>query len=153
MNPAVNLRFASHEDASAVYDLVRQLAVYEKLEHEVTSSVADIERMLRDANSKVEVLLAETGEQAVGFALFFENFSTFRGKPGLYLEDLFVMPAWRRRGIGLALLDRLLRLARDRGYGRVDWAVLDWNEPAIRFYTEKLGAAVLNEWRLCRITL
>ena len=149
----VTLRCATPEDASVVFDLVCQLAAFEKLEHEVTSSPADFRRILQDASSKVEVVLAETGGQAVGFALFFENFSTFRGKPGLHLEDLFVLPGWRRQSIGTALLEYLLRLARERGYGRVDWTVLDWNEPAIRLYTEKLGATLLTQWRLCRITL
>jgi len=89
----------------------------------------------------------------VAFALFFENFSTFLGKPGLYLEDLFVQPEFRAKGIGTALMTRLIEIAQDRKYGRVEWAVLDWNEPAIKFYTERIGARLMSPWRICRLVL
>jgi GNAT superfamily N-acetyltransferase len=98
-----------------------------------------------------EVVLAKVDDRAVGFALFFHNFSTFLGKPGLYLEDLFVVPAWRGRGVGRQLLTHLARLTVERGCGRMEWSVLDWNEPAIGFYT-RLGAAPMPEWRICRLT-
>ncbi len=150
---AFTLRPASAADAATVHALVYELAVYERLAHEVSSTPADFARALGSETSTVEVVLAEEGDEAVGFALFFENYSTFLGRPGLYLEDLFVRPDRRRRGIGERLLQHVLALARERGYGRVDWAVLDWNEPALRFYTEKLGATLLTEWRMCRVTL
>jgi len=97
--------------------------------------------------------LAELDGRTVGFALFFQNFSTFVGRPGLYLEDLFIEPEYRRRGIGLVLFQELLAIARGRNYGRMEWAVLDWNQPAIDFYTKKFHARLLEEWRICRIEL
>jgi GNAT superfamily N-acetyltransferase len=109
--------------------------------------------VLAQPESTVEVLLAELSGRAVGFALFFENFSTFLGQPGLYLEDLFVLPEMRRIGVATALFERLFQIARDRDYGRIEWAVLDWNTPAIEFYTKKLKARLLTEWRVCRVTL
>ena len=96
-------------------------------------------------------MLAFSGETPIGFALFFTNFSTFLGRPGLYLEDLFVLPEWRGRGVGRRLLAHLATLAVERNYGRMEWAVLDWNAPAIGFY-ERLGAQVLKDWRICRLT-
>ena len=98
-----------------------------------------------------EVVLAYVDSTVVGFALFFHNFSTFLGRPGLYLEDLFVLPEWRSRGIGQRLLAHLAELAVERGCGRMEWTVLDWNEPALRFY-ERMGARVMKEWKLCRLT-
>jgi GNAT superfamily N-acetyltransferase len=148
-----SIRFATPEDAETVFGLVNQLAEYEKLAHEVKSSPAEFRNLLAQPNSTVEVLLAESGGRAVGFALFFENFSTFLGRPGLYLEDLFVLPEMRRIGIATALFERLFQIARDRDYGRIEWAVLDWNTPAIEFYTKKLKARLLKEWRVCRVTL
>ena len=137
----------------AIFRLVSELAKYEKLEHEVISSSIDFQRTLQDPKSKVEVLLAFWSGEPVGFALFFENFSTFLGKPGLYLEDLFVLPEFRTRGIGTALMARLIEIAQERKYGRVEWAVLDWNQPAIKFYTEKIGASLMSSWRICRLVL
>jgi GNAT superfamily N-acetyltransferase len=149
----LTLRFAIPDDAPAIFALVSELAKYEKLEHEVSSSAADFERTLADPKSKVEVLLADWSGETVGFALFFENYSTFLGKPGLYLEDLFVRPEFRTKGIGTALMARLIEIAKERSYGRFEWSVLDWNEPAIKFYTEKIGAKLMSSWRICRMVL
>ena len=115
------------------------------------STAADVARALFEPPVRVEVVVAREVGRTVGFALFFHNFSTFLGQPGLYLEDLFVRPAWRRKGYGRALLVHLARLAQARGCGRFEWSVLDWNEPAIRFY-ESLGASVLPDWRITRVT-
>jgi GNAT superfamily N-acetyltransferase len=151
--PELFLRFATPQDAPAISRLVSELARYEKLEHEVISSSVDFQRILEDPKSKVEVLLAFWSGESVGFALFFENFSTFLGKPGLYLEDLFVQPEFRTKGIGTALMTRLIQIAQERKYGRVEWAVLDWNEAAIKFYTGKIGAKLMSSWRICRLVL
>ena len=148
-----SIRNATPDDAETVFRLVQQLAEYEKLAHEVISSPEIFRSVLARPESTVEVLLAESSGRAVGFALFFENFSTFLGRPGLYLEDLFVLPEIRRNGIGTALFERLFQIARERDYGRVEWTVLDWNTPAIDFYTKKLKAQLLKEWRVCRVTL
>src|SRR5580704_2066172 len=149
--PELFLRFATSQDAPAISRLVSELARYEKLEHEVISSSVDFQRILEDPKSNVEVLLAFWSGETVGLALFFENFSTFLGKPGLYLEDLFVQPEFRTKGIGTALMMRLIEIAKERNYGRVEWAVLDWNESALKFYTEKIGAKLLTPWRICRV--
>ena len=148
-----SIRNATPDDAETVFRLVQQLAEYEKLAHEVISSAEIFRSVLARPESTVEVLLAESSGRAVGFALFFENFSTFLGRPGLYLEDLFVLPEMRRNGIGTALFERLFQIARQRDYGRIEWTVLDWNTPAIGFYTKKLKARLLKEWRVCRVTL
>jgi GNAT superfamily N-acetyltransferase len=147
------LRFATPLDAEAIFKLVQDLAKYEKLTQEVISTSKDFRKVLADPNSKVEVLLAEDGPHPIGFALYFENYSTFQGKPGLFLEDLFVVPEYRHFGVGTALLNRLIQIARDRNYGRIEWHVLDWNESAIEFYTKKIGAELIASWRVCRITL
>ena len=148
-----SIRFAAPDDAETVFRLVQQLAEYEKLTHEVVASPADLRQALAKPESTVEVLLVESNGQAVGFALFFENYSTFLGRPGLYLEDLFVLPEMRRIGIATALFERLFQIARDRQYGRVEWTVLDWNTPALEFYTKKLKARLLTEWRVCRVVM
>jgi GNAT superfamily N-acetyltransferase len=145
------IRTASSADASTIARLVRELARYERLEDEVLSTTGDFEKILSDHRSRIEVLLAEVDSRAVGFALFFENFSTFVGRPGLYLEDLFVEPEFRRLGIGSGFFEELFRIARTRNYGRIEWAVLDWNETAIEFYTQKVGARLLPDWRICRV--
>ena len=134
-----------------ILDLIRGLAEYEKLSHVMVATEDALRRTLFGPHPAAEVLLAYDGEECAGFALFFQNYSTFLAKPGLYLEDLFVKPHARRRGIGKALLSRLARIAVERGYGRMEWSVLDWNELAIGFY-KKLGADVLPDWRICRIT-
>jgi GNAT superfamily N-acetyltransferase len=147
----LQIRFAQPEDAETVHRLIFELAVYEKLTHEVVSTPEDLRRALTGTEPMVEVFLAEISGKPVGFALFFQTFSTFVGRPGIYLEDLFVLPEYRRRGIAMALFVELFRIARERNCGRVEWTVLDWNEPAIKFYTEKLGAKILSEWWRCRV--
>lgn len=147
----LQIRFAQPEDAETVHRLVVELAIYEKLSHEVVSRPEELRRALVGPKPMVEVFLAEISGKPVGFALFFQTFSTFVGRPGLYLEDLFVLPEYRRRGIALALFQALFRIARERDCGRVEWTVLDWNEPAIKFYTEKLGARILRDWWRCRL--
>jgi len=149
----IQIRFAKPEDAETIHHLVVELAIFEKLVHEVVSTPDDMRRALTGPNPMVEVFLAETSGQSVGFALFFQSFSTFAGRPGLYLEDLFVLPDYRRRGAAMALLQALFRVARERNCARVEWSVLDWNEPAIKFYTERLGAKILKEWLRCRVEL
>ena len=151
--PELSLRFATPDDAFGIFRLVSELANYEKLEHEVISSPDDFRRILEDPKSKVEILLGFWSGEMVAFALFFENFSTFLGKPGLYLEDLFVQPEFRAKGVGTALMTRLIEIATERKYGRVEWAVLDWNETAIQFYTEKIGAKLMSSWRICRLVI
>jgi GNAT superfamily N-acetyltransferase len=147
----LQIRFAQPEDAETVHRLVFELAVYEKLTHEVVSTPEDFRRALAGPEPMVEVFLAEISGKPIAFALFFQTFSTFAGRPGIYLEDLFVLPEYRRRGIAQALFLELFRIARERNCGRVEWTVLDWNEPAIKFYTEKLGAKILKEWWRCRV--
>ncbi len=144
-----SIRAATAADAPAVLRLVRELAEFEHLTHEV---VADVE-LLRNAlaSGHCEALLAEADGGAVGLALYFHNFSTFLARRGLYLEDLYVQPAFRKLGIGRALLSRLAQIAIARGCGRFEWAVLDWNVDAMRFY-ESLGAKPIKEWVICRLT-
>ena len=131
--------------------MVRELAQYERLEHRVSGSRADLEAELFGAQPLIEAIVALVDDVPVGFALYFHNYSTFLARKGLYLEDVYVKPAHRRRGIGRALLIYLARLAVERGFGRFEWSVLDWNTPAIQFY-EGLGATVMPEWRIVRIT-
>ena len=136
-----------------ILEFIRGLAEYEKLLDQVEASVERLEAELFPAHGKpaVECILAFDHGSAAGFALFFTNFSGFLAKPGLYLEDLFVKPELRGRGIGKALLLHLARLANQRGCGRMEWTVLDWNEPAIKFY-RSIGAQTLTDWRICRLT-
>ena len=144
------LRCAERGDVDAIVALIRGLAEFEKLTHLLEVTADKLALHLFGARPVVEAVVAERGGRVVAFALFFTNFSTFLAKPGLYLEDLFVEPAQRGRGIGQALLEHLARLAVARGYGRFEWSVLDWNEGAIRFY-ERMGATVMPDWRICRI--
>jgi len=137
--------------APVILQMIRGLAEYEQLSHEVTATEDDIRASLFGPRPAAEVVLAYAGEVPVGFALFFHNFSTFVGRPGLYLEDLFVVPDWRGKGVGRRLLGHVAGIAAERQCGRMEWAVLDWNESAIRFY-RRLGANVMDEWRLCRLT-
>src|SRR4051794_7594509 len=130
----ITIRAAAERDVALILDLIRGLADYERLAQEVTATEATLRRSLFGPSPAAEVVIAEAGGEAVGFALFFHNFSTFVGKRGIYLEDLFVKPAWRGKGVGRRLLGRLAQLAVERDCGRLEWAVLDWNEPAIRFY-------------------
>jgi len=145
------IRPATEGDVDEVLRLIRELAEYEKLAHMAVGTPAMLHEALFGARAACEALIAERGGRAVGFALYFTTFSTFLCKPGLYLEDLFVEPAHRGAGIGKALLGELARLAAGRGCGRLEWRVLDWNEPSIRFY-ESLGASLMKEWILVRMT-
>jgi len=147
----LNIRPATRADAPVIASLVRELAVYEKLEHEAKATAADFLRELDAPNPVIRVLIAEWNGEPAGFALYFFNFSTFVGRPGLYLEDLFVRPELRSHGIGRGLLRALARIARERNCGRMEWAVLDWNEPALRFY-QSLGARQMKEWIVHRLT-
>jgi len=146
----VMIRTATERDVPLVLDLIKGLADYEKLAHEVTATEAGLRQSLFGRSPSAEVVIAEVLGEPVGFALFFHNFSTFVGKRGLYLEDLFVKPAWRARGVGKQLLVYLARLAVERDCGRLEWAVLDWNEPAIRFY-RGLGAQPMHDWTVFRV--
>lgn len=150
-NTTLAIRSATLGDEHALFELVRQLAVFERLEHAVTGSAALLARDLFGERPKAEALIAEKSGSAVGFALFFTNYSTFLTRPGIYLEDLFVVESERGKGIGRALLSELIRLSAERGAGRLEWSVLDWNENAIAFY-ERLGAKMLPDWRICRMT-
>ncbi len=147
----LNIRPASGADAPLIASLVRELADYEKLLSEARATAVDFQRELDAPNPVIRVLIAEWDGKPAGFALYFFNFSTFVGRPGLYLEDLYVRPALRSHGIGRALLRALARIAKERDCGRMEWAVLDWNEPALRFY-KTLGARQLNEWIVHRLT-
>ncbi len=145
------LRPAEPRDVGAIVGLIRELAEFEQLTHLLQVTPESLHPHLFGARPVVEAQVAEAGGEVVAFALYFTNFSTFLARPGLYLEDLYVRPALRGRGIGEALLARLGAIAVERGYGRFEWSVLDWNANAIRFY-EKMGATVMPDWRICRIT-
>jgi GNAT superfamily N-acetyltransferase len=146
----ITIQRASESDVPLILGFIRKLAEYEKLSHLVVATEADIQRHVFGVNAVAEVLLASWNDEPVGFALYFRNFSTFLGQPGIYLEDLFVEPEHRGKGLGKALLARLAGIAVERGYGRLEWAVLDWNEPSIEFY-RSLGALPLEEWRAYRL--
>src|SRR2546427_2464591 len=146
-----DIRSASVEDVPIILQLIRDLATYERAPHEVTATEEQLIDVLFGRRPSAEVLLAFEGKSPVGFAVFFHNFSTWLGQPGLYLEDLFVKPEKRGKGYGRALLVELAKIARDRGCGRMEWAVLDWNEPAINFY-RTLGAKPMDEWTVFRLT-
>jgi len=145
------VRVATPGDVALVHGLMRGLAVYEKLEHALVSTEADLAEALFGAHPAAEAIVAEIDGTPVGFALFFRTYSTFVGKPGLYLEDLFVLPEARGKGAGKALLARLAAITVERGYARLEWAVLNWNEPAIGFY-QSLGAVPMDEWTVYRLT-
>jgi GNAT superfamily N-acetyltransferase len=147
----VTIRFAETADVPVIAELIRGLARYEKLEHEVTLTEELLAQNLFGPRRYAETLVAEHGGTAVGFALFFHNFSTFLARPGVYLEDLFVVPEHRGGGVGRALLARLAQIAVERGCGRLEWAVLDWNRDAIGFY-ERLGAHPNSDWTVYRLT-
>jgi GNAT superfamily N-acetyltransferase len=145
------LRAAEARDVAGIVGLIHELAEFEKLSHLVQVTPQSLQPQLFGPRPAAEAVVAEADGRVVGFALFFANFSTFLGKPGLYLEDLYVQPAFRGRGIGAALLKHLAALARQRDCGRFEWSVLDWNVDAIRIY-ERMGATLLPEWRICRVT-
>lgn len=145
------IRFAEPADSKVLFELIKGLAEYEKLSHAVTGNFQALEEHLFGSRKYIEAILAEYTGQAVGFALFFHNYSTFLTKPGIYLEDVFVLPEYRRKGIGKALLKKVAQIAVERNCGRLEWSVLDWNEPAQAFY-RSMGASILDEWRICRVT-
>ena len=147
----LRIRAGEQPDVPLIAELIRGLARYEKLEHEVTLTEEKLDRALFGERPYAETLIAEDDGRAVAFALFFHSFSTFLAQPGIYLEDLFVVPEARGGGVGRALLEKLAETAVERGCGRLEWAVLDWNEPAIRFY-ERLGAKPNADWTVYRLT-
>src|SRR3954469_5524731 len=153
MVPAMSrvLRSATAADVPLILSLIRALAAYEKLAHEVVATEESLRRTLFGSAPAAQVVIAEVDGQPAGFALYFFNYSPFLAKPGLYLEDLFVKPEFRGSGTGKALLLHLAKIANDRGCGRMEWSVLDWNEPAIKFY-ESIGARRMLEWQICRLT-
>jgi GNAT superfamily N-acetyltransferase len=142
---------ATVADVPAILQMIKALAEYEKLAHEVVADEEQMREALFGEKPHAEAVIAFQNQAPVGFALFFHTFSTFRGAPGLYLEDLFVYPEWRGRGYGRQLLAHLARVAVQRGCHRFEWSVLDWNEPAIGFY-RRAGARVMEDWRICRMT-
>ena len=147
----ISIRDATPADAALIHDLIRELADYEKLLHEVRTSEDDVARILFGPSPRAFCDIAEVGGSPVGFALWFYNLSTFEGRHGIYLEDLFVKPEARGAGVGRELLQRLARRCRDEGLARLEWAVLDWNAPAIAFY-DSLGAAAKSEWITRRLS-
>ena len=147
----LNIRTATEADVPLILEFIRALAVYEKLEDRVVATEELVRTSLFGQPRFAEVILAEEDSVPAGFALFFHNFSTFLGRPGIYLEDLFVKPEFRGKGYGYALLARLARIGRERSCGRLEWAVLNWNTPAIDFY-KKLGAVPMDDWTVFRLT-
>ena len=149
--PALRIEQATERDVPLILRLIKGLAEYEKLTHEVTATEDGLRQSLFGPRPGAEVVIGYAGDEPAGFALFFPNYSTFLGKPGIYLEDLFVLPEWRGQGFGRQILAHLATLAIERGSGRLEWAVLNWNEPAIGFY-KKLGATPMHEWTVFRVT-
>ena len=152
MVTGMNLRIEKvrETDVGLVLSLIKDLAAYEKMSDAVVATEEDLRHALFSDPPQVEALVAWLGSEAVGFTLFFTNFSTFLGRPGLYLEDLYIKPQWRHQGFGRRMLAALAQLAVDRKYGRMEWSVLDWNESAIGFY-KKIGALPLDEWTTFRV--
>lgn len=147
----MNIRIASKNDSSTIHFFIKQLAIYEKLEHEMVATVNDLEQTLFGDRPSAEVLLLEVDGRAVAFALFFQSYSTFLARPGMYLEDLFVLTEERGKGYGKKMLSHLAKIAVERKYGRMEWSVLNWNELAINFY-KNLGAKPMDEWTVYRVT-
>jgi GNAT superfamily N-acetyltransferase len=147
----IRISSAHEADVPVILRMINGLAEYERLSHQVVATEDSLRETLFGPRPAAEVVLAYDGDEPVGFALFFHNYSTFMGRPGLYLEDLFVVPSWRGRGVGRLLLTHLAAIAVERRCGRMEWAVLDWNESAIGFY-RRLGASLLDDWRICRLT-
>lgn len=145
------IRRAEKSDIANILMMIKELAEYEKLLHEVVTTEEHLEKVIFGPQKFVEVLIAELNGALAGQTIFFHNFSTFVGRPGLYIEDLYVRPEFRGKGIGKALLNEVIKLAKDRNCGRVEWVVLDWNQPAIEFY-KSIGAKPLNEWTIFRLT-
>ena len=148
---SLRISSAREQDVPLILGFIRQLAEYERLSHEVAATEQTLRETLFGERPYAEVLIAHWDEEPVGFALFFHNYSTFLAKPGIYLEDLFVNPSARGRGVGKALLTRLAGLAIERNCGRVEWSVLDWNAPSIEFY-RRMGAKAMDEWTIFRLT-
>ena len=147
----VHVRAASEKEVPLILAFIKELAEYERLSHEVVATEESLREHLFGERPVAEVIVAEEGTDPAGFALFFHSFSTFLGRPGIYLEDLYVRPEFRGRGMGRVLLVHLTRLARERGCGRLEWSVLDWNEPAIGFY-RGIGASPVGGWTVYRVT-
>jgi GNAT superfamily N-acetyltransferase len=147
----IRIRPATPDDVPLIITFIHELATYEKLAHEVVASETDMHAALFGERPLIEVVIASVDDVPVGYALFFPSFSTFLGKPGLYLEDLYVRPAARGVGAGRRLLEHLARIVVERGWGRLEWAVLDWNEPSIAFY-KKMGATPMHDWTVFRLT-
>jgi GNAT superfamily N-acetyltransferase len=147
----INIQKAAISDAHVILEFIKKLAIYEKLEHEVTADIESIQNSFFGTNPRVFCLLAYWNSVPVGFAVYFYNYSTFLAKHGLYLEDLFIDPNYRSKGLGKALLKALIQIAKDENLGRVEWSVLDWNTPAIDFY-KTLRARAMDEWTVFRIT-
>lgn len=151
MTHAFDIQFATLEDVGTILGFIKELADYEKLTHAVVATEELLRNTLFGERRVAEVLIGSCAEQPVGFALFFHNFSTFLGRPGIYLEDLYVKPEFRGKGLGRLLLQRIAALAKERECGRVEWSVLNWNAPSIQFY-QSLGAKPLDEWTMFRLT-
>lgn len=149
MKEALSFRFAQREDVSLILKFIKALARYEQMENQVVATPELLEHWIFD-QKKAEVIFAVAEGQEVGFALFFHNFSTFLGRAGIYLEDLYVMPEFRGRGYGKAILKKLAAIAVERGCGRLEWWCLDWNQPSIDFYLSR-GAKPMNDWTVYRI--
>ena len=147
----IRIRRATPGDVPIILTFIRELATYEKLAHEVVATDDDMHVALFGERPVIEAVLATKDDEPVGYALFFPTYSTFLGKPGLYLEDLYVRPSARGLGIGRKLLEHLARITVQRGWGRFEWSVLDWNEPSITFY-KKMGATPMDEWTIFRVT-
>lgn len=150
-NAPCRIEPATERDIPLILSFIKELADYERLGHQVTATEADLLAHLFGPGPIAHAAIAYVGAEAAGFALYFFSFSTFLARPGLYLEDLYVRPSWRRRGIGRALLARLAGIAVERGCGRMEWSVLNWNEPALRVY-RAIGASPLDEWTVMRLT-
>ena len=148
---SLSIRAARRDDSALIFALVRELADYEKLSGDVDATEDAISAALFSEAPRLHCDIAEWGDEPAGFAVWFLNFSTFRGRHGIYVEDIFVRPAWRGRGIGKALMTQLARRCVERGYARCEWAVLDWNAPSIAFY-KSIGAQVLDDWKICRLS-
>jgi GNAT superfamily N-acetyltransferase len=150
MGNSISISAATEKDVPTIRAFIRGLAEYEKLTHQFVASEESLRETLFGARPYAEVLIGKLNGTPVGFALFFHNYSTFLAKPGIYLEDLFVLPEHRGKGVGKALLVKLAQIARERNCGRLEWSVLDWNQSAIEFY-QRIGAKVLPDWRICRM--
>jgi GNAT superfamily N-acetyltransferase len=151
MSNSIDISSATEQDVPVILSFIRGLAEYEKLAHQFVATQDALRATLFGPRRYAEVLIGRLNGTPVGFALFFHNYSTFLAKPGIYLEDLFVQPEHRGKGVGKALLARVARIARQRDCGRLEWTVLDWNKPAIEFY-HRIGAKSLPDWRVCRMT-